>query len=992
MYRIIVICFALSLLSGTTAMAAADGQRLLLRYDAAAGVMRGEARIVLPAAKAMDLSLGGLTVARVTLDGDALTPAATLHFDASDRERVLSVEYTASGDQQGASGNRIGDDGIVLLGNWLPVPSEPLPLVLEARLPAGFAAVSEAEEVVRTEEAGGVRVTMTFTRPVREAAFVAGPYLVEEIAFGDGRTLATFFFAEDGELAAGYREKALGYLGRYEKLIGPFPYRRFSIVENRLPTGYAIPTFTLLGQGVARLPFIVDTSLGHEILHQWFGNAVQPAAESGNWSEGLATYLADQLYAADRGEGGDYRKGQLIRYASYVNSDNDRPLREFFGADLDRTPMAKSNRAIGYDKGGMLFHMLRTTLGDETFYAALSRFYQRRKFTTAGWEDLRAAFEEVSGSALGEFFEQWLTRADIPNLAVDNAHAGYEDGLAVVRFTLRQTTAEPYRLVVPVTFYRSGGAPLEKIVPIDTASREVVIPVEHTPEYLAIDPGYDLMRALSEDELPPVWSRFEGAGRKIAVLPRGADSARNTPILEVLRELGGELRKEEELKDSDLAAASVLFLDAACDRARGLFADSSISGPGVTVDVRRNPLSGDQVMVLLSAADSRQLELAAPKLTHYGKYGYLHFVDGRLREKKIPNSDAGMLYRIDFPPNGIETSRLDGFGRLMDRVAAARVVHVGEVHTSTGDHDLQLRVIRELYGRNPDLAIGMEMFSKSGQKALDDYIGGHIDEKEFLKSSNYFIQWGFDYRLYRDILQYARRHRIPVLGLNVDKGISGKIAKGGVYDGLTQEEAAALPVDRDLDIAGYYQRLEGVFSLHGGHGDFGNFLQAQGVWDETMAATAADYIAAHPDRRLVIIAGRGHVVRGTGIPPRLARRLPSLPQVVVMNAASGEPGDDDADIIFFNSAPPLPPPAIMGVQLQEKDGEVVVIGVADNSPAARAGIRKDDVLLTLDGQPVASAADVKILMLDHGKGDEVAAGLRRQQLFGTVDVQAQVVL
>ncbi|MEJ2691158.1 MAG: M1 family peptidase, partial [Deltaproteobacteria bacterium] len=82
----------------------------------------------------------------------------------------------------------------------------------------------------------------------------------------------TYFFAEDRELAGHYREKALGYLARYAKLLGPYPFRRFSIVENRLPTGYAMPTFTLLGQVVVRLPFIVDTSLWHEIVHSWLGN------------------------------------------------------------------------------------------------------------------------------------------------------------------------------------------------------------------------------------------------------------------------------------------------------------------------------------------------------------------------------------------------------------------------------------------------------------------------------------------------------------------------------------------------------------------------------------------------------------------------------------------------------------------------------------------------------------------------------------------------
>ena len=76
------------------------------------------------------------------------------------------------------------------------------------------------------------------------------------------------------DLVKNYIEHAKRYLKLYERLINKYPYKRFSIVENFLPTGYSMPTYTLLGQEVVRLPFIPETSLGHEILHQWFGNSV----------------------------------------------------------------------------------------------------------------------------------------------------------------------------------------------------------------------------------------------------------------------------------------------------------------------------------------------------------------------------------------------------------------------------------------------------------------------------------------------------------------------------------------------------------------------------------------------------------------------------------------------------------------------------------------------------------------------------------------------
>ena len=97
-----------------------------------------------------------------------------------------------------------------------------------------------------------------------------------------------------------------------------------------------MPTFTLLGRNVVKLPFIVRTSLGHEILHQWFGNSVYIDSNKGNWAEGLTTYLADHFYADQSGEGVDYRKQILIDYQSYVNIDNVFPLRVSGGGRIFR--------------------------------------------------------------------------------------------------------------------------------------------------------------------------------------------------------------------------------------------------------------------------------------------------------------------------------------------------------------------------------------------------------------------------------------------------------------------------------------------------------------------------------------------------------------------------------------------------------------------------------------------------------------------------------
>jgi len=197
----------------------------------------------------------------------------------------------------------ISEKGIVLLDTWYPLVESDVKVELTALIAESFSAVSEADVISTEQTAVGKKVHLSFSLSLPFIHFIAGPYIVDQEEFGEGKILASYFFSEDKELAAQYREKTKYYLERYEKLIGPYPYSRYSIVENRLPTGFAMPTFTLLGQSVVRLPFIVDTSLGHEVLHSWFGNAVNVDYEQGNWCEGLTTYLADHAFKDDKGEG-----------------------------------------------------------------------------------------------------------------------------------------------------------------------------------------------------------------------------------------------------------------------------------------------------------------------------------------------------------------------------------------------------------------------------------------------------------------------------------------------------------------------------------------------------------------------------------------------------------------------------------------------------------------------------------------------------------------
>jgi aminopeptidase N len=312
------------------------------------------------------------------------------------------------------SNDTISEEGVSLTGTWYPRIEGRAYYRLKALLPKDFTAISEADEITAVDTPQGREYSFNFPYPLTGINLAAGKYMIQKETF-HGVDIYMYFYPgdvsrdiigylEDVSRAKTYIEYTKKYIGMYEGLIGPYPYRRFSVVENVLPTGYSMPTFTLLGRDVIRLPFIINTSLGHEILHQWFGNYVYDDFGKGNWIEGLTTYQSDQLFQKQKGEGGQYRKKLLIDYQSYVKPDKETELADFFG----RTDFASG--AIGYGKGTMLFNMLNNEIGDDAFYRGLKGLIRERAFQEATWDYVRMAFENASGRNLEWFFNQWLYR------------------------------------------------------------------------------------------------------------------------------------------------------------------------------------------------------------------------------------------------------------------------------------------------------------------------------------------------------------------------------------------------------------------------------------------------------------------------------------------------------------------------------------------------------------------------------------------------------
>ncbi len=948
---------------------------LSVSFDIPASKIRGNSQIAVSGKSELMLHASAVSIRDVTLNGRKIpfdNDGGVLRIRPHETgilEIMYEGSFTRHQDRDADSGladNIISEEGISLTGNWYPRPEGLTTYRLSASLPEGWQAVSEADHIER--DASG-RYVYFFDHPVDRITLTASDeYAISTERFGN-IDLYAYFFKEDSGLANQYIEYAKKYLELYQKMIGPYPYGRFSVVENVLPTGYSMPTFTLLGRDVVRLPFIVETSLGHEILHQWFGNSVYIDFEKGNWAEGLTTYLADHYYEEQKGKGADYRKQILIDYQSYVGKDNVFPLRAFLGR------IDSSSKAIGYGKAAMLFQMLKKRIGDGGFHEAIKFFVQRNSFKKASWSDIMSSFEKASGERLNVFFGQWLDRTSIADIEAGSAILKQSGEGYKITFELRQKN-EPYILVVPVAIYAAGKKET-MYFRVSKARNEISLHSRELPDRIVIDEDYDIMRRLSHEEFPPVISRFLGDKDLVLVLP-ASNKAAYVQAIDSLRKKGVSVKENAEISDASLRDSSFIILgndNPAKERFKGAIAKEGITG-GFTVAVSENPLNRNRVISVIGSDSAGETDAAFSKIFHYGKYSRLAFNMGKNILKETTPSKRGLTVNLEEEAPAVHVPDIKSLSQVIDGVGEKRVVYVGEEHINYAHHAVQLEVIKGLFERNRKLAIGMEMFQRPYQAVLDDYINGNIDQKTFLKKSQYFTRWGFDYDLYKPILDYARENRIPVIALNIDREIVEQVSKSGI-GALPPDMKAKIPPEMDFSDKKYRERLRKVFEGHNSikERNFDFFFEAQILWDETMSQSTAAYLAAHPAYRMVVIAGSGHLIYGSGIPKRTFRRN-GLGYSIILN--DGDIEKEIADYIVFPRQIEAPKPVRLMVLLGEEKSGLKITGFPENSVSKKAGLQEGDTIIALDGIPVSGIDDVKIFLMEKKAGDKVSVKVLRK--------------
>ncbi|MCU0897756.1 MAG: hypothetical protein MUC55_09665, partial [Burkholderiales bacterium] len=279
---------------------------LAVRIDPAARTLAAEDRIVVAPGPARTLTLADrFKVESLSIDGRTAPAPSRAQglfvwkIPASERPRVIEAKWSGSlaaldttlDHRQTLSANApvSGEQGTFLPGaaRWYPNVEDALARFRVAiDLPAGQKGLVPGRLLEEREADGRYRARFAFDAPTDAIDLMAGPYRIESRdvkgAGGTPLKLRTYFHPQVADLAGPYLDAVARYIDLYESRIGEYPFTEFSVVSSPTPTGFGMPSLTYLGVDVVRLPFIRDTSLGHEVLHNWWGNGVYPDYARGN--------------------------------------------------------------------------------------------------------------------------------------------------------------------------------------------------------------------------------------------------------------------------------------------------------------------------------------------------------------------------------------------------------------------------------------------------------------------------------------------------------------------------------------------------------------------------------------------------------------------------------------------------------------------------------------------------------------------------------------
>jgi aminopeptidase N len=375
--------------------------------------------------------------------------------------------------------------------HWLPMIDHPYDkatgeFIITA--PSHYQVVANGLLIDETDLAGGMRRThWKQSVPIASWLYAVGMarFTARHYATSKGVPQQVWVFPQDAENG----QKVFELTGRrafdfFSEQIGPYSYEKLAHVQAAgLGGGTEHATVIFYGEkGVAAgiAPVV------HEVAHQWWGNAVTERDWDDVWlSEGFATYFT--LLYTEQFEGRDaFVRGLRSSRDRILQLEKKTPDTPIIHRNL--SDMRRVLNQFVYQKGGWTLHMLRYNMGTERYWDGIREYYRRYQNQNASTDDLRLVMERASGTDLGWFFTQWLTRSGVPALS-----GGWRYDASAKRVVVDLTqsqTGEPYRLPLEVGITMTAGAP-PRVERCELTGREghFTFPADAEPADVTLDPN-----------------------------------------------------------------------------------------------------------------------------------------------------------------------------------------------------------------------------------------------------------------------------------------------------------------------------------------------------------------------------------------------------------------------------------------------------------------------------------------------------------------------
>lgn len=365
------------------------------------------------------------------------------------------------------------------------------------------------------------------------------------------------------------------------------------------------------------------------------------------------------------------------------------------------------------------------------------------------------------------------------------------------------------------------------------------------------------------------------------------------------------------------------------------------------------------------------------------RYLRLNIGTPELKDKILPVSpdrlyDMSNGQKIEFP-------------KMIDQMMSSRFIYIGETHNSLPMHNIQLKILQALYGKDRRIAIGLEMVPVTLQHVLNKWSLGILTHKELIRDVSWYEIWNFNFKFYEKIFAFAALNEIPVYGLNVPKAIITKIRMEG-WDALTDDEKGIAPKP-DVSNQEHRTLIRTIFEssdlphqMKGPGLDmmFEGLYRAQSAWDESMAyyASRASNLS---ERRIVILAGSGHLLYNLGINRRvyeingdgfktvLCLEIPDEKRTLSVSRSL-------ADYVWGLREEARPAFPSIGLAFKKIEGltNIVIEREPIDGVSKRENFAKGDVILSVDGKAFTEINALRIYLAKFGWNDEVTFRLLRE--------------